>query len=1199
MASTKKTRILNKRFSRVNESSPDKDGGSANKSRLKKRKLPDALGSHWSKEELERFYEAYRKYGKDWKKVASAVRNRSADMVEALYNANRLFLSLPEGSASVAGLIALMTDHYNLLGGSDSERESNDGLGISSKPQKRGRGKFRYNSSKGSDAPFPDLLQYQSMTSNYGCLSLLKKPRSGCSRPRAVGKRTPRFPVYVKDNRADIVSPDKEAKSNLDATNDEVAHVAALALAEASQRGGSPQLSRTPSKRAQSLSPVQNGKRKAELEMASAKDEDCLEGSSGSREAENGDSPPDNSYPLDKGGNNAVEIRQRVKKFQGKKSKVQWIENNHIDDVREACSGTEEGLALRTVKDEIDTEVTDGGVYRSPPQGPRKRSRQLIFEDESFALDALHALADLSVNILSPSTAIDSESSVRVKEEKRNVDGAGKRNLPGSTSTNHQKDRTRISVNKVRGNRPMAGADVSVQKSTKLGKDLSLELSATSEGKQQPDQSGGKVWKKKRKSSAAKAPKAEKHGDSHFCESQKTEVSADDGNKNKGKHVSQIGSLPKQGKSVGLLECTSSTYQGRTGVNLAVSTVQVSPINQVNLPTKLRSRRKMDIPKVLKQKHLRSSESAGNEQPDRYSLSLHNRAVDFKSKLSHCLSSDLLRRWCTFEWFYSAIDYPWFARSEFVEYLNHVGLGHIPRLTRVEWGVIRSSLGKPRRLSKQFLREEREKLERYRESVRTHYTELRAGIRDGLATDLARPLSVGQRVIACHPRTREIHDGSVLTVDRNRCRVQFDQPELGVEFVMDIDCMPLDPLESLSEALRRQNAVVHKFYDSFNELKVDSQLKDLKIGGSLKSVPGDSLENVDGLSHAASSNYIINTLMKQAKGDTLDEVVQAKAAASEAYVVQANYSQACTLAQIQARDADIRALSDLKRALDKKEALLLELSHMNDEELGNQKGGDVVKDENCRKQYAMVLVQLKDINEQVASALSYLRQRNTYRGNTSAWLGRSIANLGGSIGPQSPFDLLTFLTHDSGSHVVEIVESSNRKARTMVDAAMQVMSSLKDGEDAFVRIGEVLDSASSWQSGRDSSVPEMKSFSLQNSGHCGSAFQDQATSCVLETVPHAPSAKQNTSGDEVQHPSELISSCVAALLMIKMCTERQYPPAEVAQILDYAVTRLQPCCSQNLPIYREIQQCMGIVKTQMLALIPTQTNGLQVELPPV
>lgn len=97
-----------------------------------------------------------------------------------------------------------------------------------------------------------------------------------------------------------------------------------------------------------------------------------------------------------------------------------------------------------------------------------------------------------------------------------------------------------------------------------------------------------------------------------------------------------------------------------------------------------------------------------------------------------------------------------------------------------------SSLGKPRRFSKQFLKEEKQKLNQYRDSVRTHYTELRSGAREGLPTDLAKPLSVGQRVIAIHPKTREIHDGSVLTVDQNRCRVQFDRPELGVEFVMVI-----------------------------------------------------------------------------------------------------------------------------------------------------------------------------------------------------------------------------------------------------------------------------------------------------------------------------------------------------------------------------------------------------------------------------
>lgn len=70
--------------------------------------------------------------------------------------------------------------------------------------------------------------------------------------------------------------------------------------------------------------------------------------------------------------------------------------------------------------------------------------------------------------------------------------------------------------------------------------------------------------------------------------------------------------------------------------------------------------------------------------------------------------------------------------------------------------------------------------------MRQHYSQLRVGAREGLPTDLAYPLSVGQQVIAIHPKTREAHDGKVLTVDHDRCRVQFDSPELGVEFVMVI-----------------------------------------------------------------------------------------------------------------------------------------------------------------------------------------------------------------------------------------------------------------------------------------------------------------------------------------------------------------------------------------------------------------------------
>ncbi|XP_058107388.1 protein ALWAYS EARLY 2-like [Magnolia sinica] len=1190
MASTRKSRMVNKRFSKVNEESPDKDGGNSNKSRPRKRKLSVMLGSQWSKEELERFYDAYRKYGKDWKKVASVIRNRSADMVEALYNMNRAYLSLPEGTASVAGLIAMMTDHYNLLEGSDSERESNDGVGASRKPQKRGRGKFKANSSKGSDGPFPDLLQHQSIASSYGCLSLLKKKRSGGTRPHAVGKRTPRVPVsylHDKDGRGNIVSPNKQGlESAVDADDDEVACVAAaaLALAGASQRGGSPQVSHTPSRRTEHMraSPIRSGERKqAESEIASTKatDEDCLEGSLGSREAENGD------FAKDTESAGAVGNKRKGKKFQGKKRKAQGIENNHFDDVREACSGTEEGLALKAVKDEVDVEVTDGKA-----EGPRKRSRQLYFEDESFDLYALQTLADLSLNI-------DAESSVRVKEEKRNVDTVEKPNVPEATSANHQRDRPMIGP-KLKGKPSVVGDDINTTKNAKIGKDLSVDVSANSEGKQQSFQPTGVIRKRKRKSAEkVSTTKAEVRGDSLPSESQKAETIAEEGKKSvsKGKRAGQIFPSPKQGKSARPPERSSSTTDlGRTGTDLPESTVQVSSVHQVNLPTKARSRRKMDIQKVLARKEPKSAESVGNDRPDKYSHLIHDKAADLKTKLSHCLSSQMLRRWCAFEWFYSAIDYPWFARSEFVEYLNHVGLGHVPRLTRVEWGVIRSSLGKPRRLSKQFLREEREKLEEYREKVRTHYAELRAGIRDGLPTDLARPLSVGQRVIACHPKTREIHDGNVLTVDRNRCRVQFDRPELGVEFVMDIDCMPLNPLENLSEALRRQSSIVDKFREN-NDLKLDSLHKDI-----IKFPPSENLENADGFSHVASPNYPMNTLMKQAKGDTLDDIVQAKATANEVAAAQAMYGQPSTLEQIQAREADVQALSELSRALDKKEALLLELKHMNEEVMEILKEGDTIKDEHFRKQYAMVLVQLSDASNQVTSALYSLRQRNTFHGNSPPpWFSRPMVNSGGPAGPPSSFDHSAFPTQDSGSQVAEILESSRRKARVMVDAAMQAMSALKEGEDAFARIGEAIDLASNRFLGTDFGVSVVRSFTPSDQGHRSSAYHDQATSCTSEPVAvHSSGLMRNGSSNwnEAQLPLELMSSCVATLLMIQTCTERQYPPAEVAQILDSAVKYLQPCCNQNSQIYRDIQQCIGMVKNQVLALIPTQTAVLPTEL---
>jgi hypothetical protein len=48
------------------------------------------------------------------------------------------------------------------------------------------------------------------------------------------------------------------------------------------------------------------------------------------------------------------------------------------------------------------------------------------------------------------------------------------------------------------------------------------------------------------------------------------------------------------------------------------------------------------------------------------------------------------------------------------ELLDSSGLGHVTHLTRTEWSVLRGALGKPRRLSLNFLKQERQKLEAYR-----------------------------------------------------------------------------------------------------------------------------------------------------------------------------------------------------------------------------------------------------------------------------------------------------------------------------------------------------------------------------------------------------------------------------------------------------------------------------------------------------
>eukprot|EP00240_Pyramimonas_obovata_P002136 CAMPEP_0118951764 /NCGR_PEP_ID=MMETSP1169-20130426/53689_1 /TAXON_ID=36882 /ORGANISM="Pyramimonas obovata, Strain CCMP722" /LENGTH=509 /DNA_ID=CAMNT_0006898895 /DNA_START=371 /DNA_END=1897 /DNA_ORIENTATION=- len=92
---------------------------------------------------------------------------------------------------------------------------------------------------------------------------------------------------------------------------------------------------------------------------------------------------------------------------------------------------------------------------------------------------------------------------------------------------------------------------------------------------------------------------------------------------------------------------------------------------------------------------------------DRHKRAELRKLADTPQERLHHTLNPKLRRWCIYEWFYGAIDRPWFARNEFMEYLQHLGMDQVTRMTRTEWSLIRASLGRPRRLSLPFLREER------------------------------------------------------------------------------------------------------------------------------------------------------------------------------------------------------------------------------------------------------------------------------------------------------------------------------------------------------------------------------------------------------------------------------------------------------------------------------------------------------------
>eukprot|EP01137_Pigoraptor_chileana_P026126 Opistho-2@7415 len=92
----------------------------------------ERLGPRWEKPELLAFYDGYMKFGKNWEKIAGTLKDRTADMVEALFMQNKTFLSDTDATAN--SLNSVMQDMYNKIDEQQSALAANSWKGSSGSP---------------------------------------------------------------------------------------------------------------------------------------------------------------------------------------------------------------------------------------------------------------------------------------------------------------------------------------------------------------------------------------------------------------------------------------------------------------------------------------------------------------------------------------------------------------------------------------------------------------------------------------------------------------------------------------------------------------------------------------------------------------------------------------------------------------------------------------------------------------------------------------------------------------------------------------------------------------------------------------------------------------------------------------------------------------------------------------------------------
>lgn len=176
------------------------------------------------------------------------------------------------------------------------------------------------------------------------------------------------------------------------------------------------------------------------------------------------------------------------------------------------------------------------------------------------------------------------------------------------------------------------------------------------------------------------------------------------------------------------------------------------------------------------------------------------------ARLKNLLKLPKAYKWCIYEWFYSNLDKPLFEGDNDFCICLQESFPQLKtrRLTRTEWCIIRRLMGKPRRCSPAFFREEREALDQKRHKLRLlqqrKNSELRIDDLKELPEEVPLPLCIGTKVTA---RLRKPHDGlftgQVDALDTFRCtyRITFDRQGFGTHSIPDTEVLNNEEQETM------------------------------------------------------------------------------------------------------------------------------------------------------------------------------------------------------------------------------------------------------------------------------------------------------------------------------------------------------------------------------------------------------------------